>query len=101
MVNSIALMASEASPRPGAVRNFAPIMLAVQFTPTTPTPLFPTAPIVPETWVPWPLSSRGSHKLVMALNPWLPAGQTMGSPPMFTMKVLGADQTFAAKSGCV
>ena len=31
-----------------------------QFTPATPVALLPVPPIVPEQWVPWPLSSMGS-----------------------------------------
>src|SRR5216684_5384416 len=51
--NSMALMASAVVPVPVASRNLLPMMLAVQFTPTTPVPLFPTAPIVPERWLPY------------------------------------------------
>jgi len=31
---------------------FTAMMLTFQFTPTTPVPCFPTAPIMPATWVP-------------------------------------------------
>ena len=41
-------------------------MLTAGSTPITPILLFPTAPIVPETCVPWLLSSSGSHAFVMA-----------------------------------
>ena len=45
-------MASAVVPEPAALRNFSAMILTFQFTPTTPTPLFPVAPIVPETCVP-------------------------------------------------
>ena len=35
-----------------------------QLMPATPMPLLPTAPIVPETCVPWPLSSIGLESLL-------------------------------------
>src|SRR5712691_9655246 len=72
---SMALIASAVVPLPAEFRNFSPMMRVVQFTPTTPTPLFPTAPMVPETCEPWLLSSRGLHVLLMALKPWVPAAQ--------------------------
>jgi hypothetical protein len=53
MANSIAFTASASVPVPLADRNLSPIMLANQLMPVTPTPLFPTAPIVPATCVPW------------------------------------------------
>src|SRR5437773_1983382 len=98
MVNSIASIAPAVDPLPLASRNFAPMMLAIQFTPTTPDPLLPRAPIVPDTCDPWSLSSRGLHVLVMALKPCVPAAQLI-VPPMLTVNAVGADQTFAARSG--
>ena len=52
MANSTAAIASAVVPLPFASRNLMPISWVVQLTPTTPMPLFPTAPIVPETCVP-------------------------------------------------
>ena len=52
MANWMHSIASAVVPLPDALRNFNPMMLVVQFTPTTPEPLLPLAPIVPETWVP-------------------------------------------------
>ena len=48
------------------------MMLAVQFTPATPAPLLPTAPMVPATCVPWSLSSLGSHGLGDRVEPVRP-----------------------------
>lgn len=39
--------------------------LTCHATPTTPTPLLPAAPIVPETWVPCPRSARGHSQAGM------------------------------------
>src|SRR5262245_51701533 len=99
MANSMALMASEVLPEPLESRNLTAMMLAVQLTPATPLPLLPTAPIVPATWVPWLLSSRGKQLLLMALKPWVPAGHETVKPPMFTLNAVGADQMLAARSG--
>src|SRR5216683_1919926 len=99
IANSIALIALLVDPIPVESRNFAPIMAAVQLTPTTPRLLLPTAPIVPDTCVPCWLSSNGLQVLVIALNPWLPAGQVIAAPPIFTVNALGADHTLVAKSG--
>src|SRR6267378_549270 len=77
------------------------MMLAVQFTPTTPRVLLPAAPMVPDTCVPWPLSSRGSQVLVIALKPCVPAAQVIVRPAIVTVKDVGADQTFALRSACV
>ena len=95
----MALIASAVVPLPLASRNFTPMMLAVQLTPTTPTPLPPSAPIVPDTCVPWPLSSIGSQSFVIALNPRLYCGQEIVWPPMVTLKVPAACHTFATRSG--
>src|SRR5262249_24097937 len=97
----MALIALAVVPVPVASRNLEPMMLAVQFTPTTPRALLPTAPTVPETCEPWLLSSAGLQVLVIALKPCEPAGQVMERPPMLTEKVAGADQAFALRSGCV
>ena len=69
MVNSIALIALASVPLPAASRNLLPMTLATQFTPVTPTALLPRAPMVPDTCVPWLLSSMGSQVFRMALNP--------------------------------
>jgi hypothetical protein len=47
-----AAMASATVPLPVASRNFRPMSLVVQLTPTTPRPSLPDAPMVPATWVP-------------------------------------------------
>ena len=72
--------AASVVPPPKAFRNLQGMMRTDQFTPTTPTPLFPVAPIVPDTCVPCPLSSIGSQVLLTALNPRLPAGQLIITP---------------------
>src|SRR5436190_24355918 len=100
-MNSIALIASATVPDPVALSDLDAMMLVVQFTPTTPRVLLPTAPIVPATCVPWPWSSKGSQVLVIALKPCVPAPHVIVWPPMLTLKGAGADQTFAARSGCV
>src|SRR5262249_53238042 len=46
--------------RPTVLQARSAMSFAFQQTPVVPRPLFPTAPIVPETCVPWPLRSRGS-----------------------------------------
>src|SRR5437899_9080136 len=51
MANSMALTASEMLPLPPESRNLMPMTLAIQLTPTTPTPLLPAAPRVPDGWV--------------------------------------------------
>jgi hypothetical protein len=76
-------------------------MLAVQFTPVTPAVLFPAAAIVPATCVPWLLSSLGSHVFVIALKPRVPDPQRIATPPIVTVKAVGAFHTFAARSRCV
>jgi hypothetical protein len=98
MVNSIALIASEMLPLPLELKNLAAMMLVVQLTPTTPMLLLPSAPIVPDTCVPWLLSSIGSQVLEMALNPCVPAPHVIVVPPIVTVKLDGADQTLAARS---
>jgi len=45
-------IASAVVPEPVAPRNLHARSRMAQLTPTTPTALFPTAPIVPATWVP-------------------------------------------------
>src|SRR5262245_23851183 len=67
IAKSMHSMASAVFPLPDAERNFSPMMLVVQFTPTTPELLSPLAPIVPEQWVPWLLSSSGVQVLLTAL----------------------------------
>src|SRR2546427_11587523 len=99
MANSIALMAPAVEPLPLASRTFAPMMLASQLTPTTPTALLPVAPIVPDVCDPWLLSSSGLHVLLMALKPCVPAAHVIKSPPTFTVNAAGADQTLAVRSG--
>ena len=52
--------APETGPLPPAPRNLSTTIFACQTTPETPSPLFPTAAMMPAVCVPWPLSSRGS-----------------------------------------
>src|SRR5262245_48531010 len=104
MTKSTALIESASVPLPIESRNFDAIILVVQFTPTTPRALLPSAPIVPATCVPWPLSSHTSttsHVLVIALKPCVPAGQVIVVPAMVTLNDAVAVQMFAARSGCV
>ena len=63
-------MAAAMLPYPSASKNLQGISLTFQLTPTTPTPLLPTAPMVPATCVPWPLSSIGSESPLMGAMPW-------------------------------
>ena len=60
----MALTAPLVEPLPLAPKNFRAIIFVVHATPLVPMPLFPTAPIVPATWVPWPLSSVGFPSLL-------------------------------------
>ena len=62
-------IASLVGPDPEAFRNLHAMRRTVQLTPTTPTPLFPTAPIVPATWLPWSLSSKGLESLLRVSMP--------------------------------
>jgi hypothetical protein len=64
-----AAIAALVVPLPLAPRNLSPISDTFQATPATPTPLFPTAPIVPATCVPWPWSSNGSASLLAKSQP--------------------------------
>ena len=50
-------MVQEVRPDPPAPMTRSAISRVVQFTPVTPRPLFPTAPIVPATCVPCPCAS--------------------------------------------
>src|SRR5262245_56313947 len=55
----VAAPASAVVPAPCAFRNLSAMILTFQFTPATPTPFEPTAPIVPATCVPCLWSSNG------------------------------------------
>ncbi len=77
-----------------------------QFTPTTPTPLSPTAPIVPATWVPCPeqakLVSEGSLSLFRKSHPWTSSIYPFSSSSMPLPGISpGLVQRFAARSSCV
>src|SRR5262245_12069418 len=61
--------ASEVSPLPSAPRNFSAASDTFQSMPTTPRLLLPVAPMVPATWVPWPLSSKGLLSLLAKSQP--------------------------------
>ena len=54
------VLASPTVPLPFSSNAFNDISDTFQHIPTVPIPLFPLAPIVPETWVPCWLSSNGS-----------------------------------------
>ena len=77
-------------------------MVTCQFIPVTPIPLFPTAPIVPAVWVPWPKSSSGSLSWLMVSIPWQsstypsPSSSTPGTPVHSGVLF----HTFAARSTC-
>ena len=57
--NAIARTPSETKPLPSLSSTRSGTIRAPYATPATPTPLSPTAAIVPATWVPWPFSSSG------------------------------------------
>src|SRR3954447_21664277 len=99
ITKSSALIALLTDPTPLESRNFAAIRRVVQFTPVTPTPLLPAAPMMPDTCVPWPLSSIGRHVLVIALNPCVPCAQLTARPPTVTVNGAGADHTLLTRSG--
>ena len=50
-------------------RRRGPTIWTFQLTTATPMPLLPTAPMVPATWVPWPLSSKGLLSLLAKSQP--------------------------------
>ena len=52
--------AADVGPLPEALRNLSTTSLPRHTTPLTPSPLLPTAAMVPAVCVPWPLSSNGS-----------------------------------------
>src|SRR4051812_13044972 len=59
VAQSIPQITCDDVPLPCAFRTLAAKSLVPGATPTTPDPLF-RAPIVPATWLPWPLSSFGA-----------------------------------------
>ncbi len=61
---------SEVVPLPELPMNLSSISCTVQATPVTPSALSPTAPTIPETWVPWPTSSVGTPEPVTAFSPF-------------------------------
>src|SRR5262249_17901612 len=63
-------MASAVVPDPSAPMNLIGTMLTCQLTPVTPRPLLPAAPRMPDTWVPWPLSSLGSLEPARQFQPF-------------------------------
>ena len=67
--------------------NFSAITCAVQFTPTTPTPLLPDAAMIPAVWVPWPSSSSGSFVLVTKFQPIRSSGWAVS--PSWTLLGVG------------
>ena len=62
-------MAAARLPFPSASNILHGISRTFQLTPTTPTPLLPTAPMIPATWVPWEWSSIGSELPLMGAMP--------------------------------
>ena len=95
-------IASAVVPEPEALRNLHAMRRTVQLTPTTPRPLFPTAPIVPATWVPWWLSSMGSESL-LAVS--MPKQSSICPFPSSSIPLLlqsgSLRNMFADRSGCV
>ena len=96
---------SEVEPRPALVpvpprRNFRPISFTRQATPAIPTPLLPTAPMMPATCVPWPRSSAGLPEPVIALMPWTSSTYPLpsSSRPLPGISP-GLTQRLAARSG--
>ena len=73
-----------------------------QLTPTTPTLLFPIAPIVPATCVPWPLSSMGSESpLTVSIPKQSSAWPLPSSSVRLPLQSGSFRNMFAARSGCV
>ena len=62
-------MAAARVPKPSASNILHGMSRTFQLTPTTPTPLLPTAPMMPATCVPWALSSIGSELPLMGAMP--------------------------------
>ena len=85
----MARTASLVYPLPLASMNRRAMMRVRWAIPVTPTPLFPVAPMVPATWVPWPLSSIGLASLLLKSYPCRP----LVAPSMVFVHM------FAAKSG--
>ena len=61
---TIPCASADESPEPCAGKPFSAITRASGATPRMPMPLAPRAAAVPETWVPWPASSKGSASLL-------------------------------------
>ena len=73
-----------------------------QLTPVMPWPLSPAAAIVPDTCVPWPLSSIGSPSPLAKSYPWTSSTNPFPSSSMpLEGTSPGLVQTFAARSGWV
>mmetsp|Transcript_35718 Transcript_35718/g.63688 ORF Transcript_35718/g.63688 Transcript_35718/m.63688 type:complete len:231 (-) Transcript_35718:724-1416(-) len=79
-------MAALWKPAPASSMNLRHIIFTLGASPVTPTVLFTTAPMVPATWLPWPLSSVTSPVSLTKLYPWmsstkpLPSSSTPGRP---------------------
>src|SRR5258708_766036 len=65
------VMQAEILPARSLSKHLQAMICTRQATPATPTPLLPTAPRIPATIVPWPLSSLGSVVPASAFKPWL------------------------------
>ena len=73
-----------------------------QFTPVTPMALSPTAPIVPDTCVPWPSSSAGSASSLAKSQPWTSSTKPLPSLSRPSPGISrGFVQALAARSGWV
>ena len=62
-------IASEVEPLPLEFMNLTASSLDDQQVPDTPTSLLPRPPTMPETWVPWPLSSSPEPLPLIVLRP--------------------------------
>ncbi len=92
-------MAAASVPVPSASNILHAMMLTLQFTPTTPTLLWPTAPIVPATWVPWLWSSIGSELPLMGAIPWQSSTNPLPSlSTPFALQSSSLRHTLAARS---
>ena len=95
-------MAALVEPLPSAPRNLSGMIETCQFTPATPVPFPPRAPIVPATWVPCPASSIGSASLLAKSQPRTSSTKPLRSLSMPSPAISAAfRQMFAARSAWV
>ena len=62
-------------------------------------PLFPTAPMMPDTCVPWPLSSFTLLLLPTQFQPWMSSNRLLNVSCSVTGSTCGLVQMLAARSG--